>query len=134
VFEERLSHWLHDSIAIDSLSRFVPTDSLARLYRAMYDAQNPRSYVVPVMCLEYDLVFHYGRAPADFAMHRVTDSLWKPGEDGLGSIERRMPSTALFTVSDSICGGPIGRRAPDTVAGTWLGYRFLRPARPSRPR
>jgi len=132
--ETRLSRWLRDSTVMDSLSRFVSTDSLYRLYRAMYVAQNPRIYVEPIMCLEFELVFHHGRAPAEVAMQRMKDSLWKPGEGGLPSIERRMPSTAFFSMSDSICGGPVGRPAPDTVAGTWLGYRFPRPVRPSRPR
>lgn len=133
-FEARLSRWLRDSAVFDSLSRSVSTDSLYRLYRAMYVAQRPEIYVSPIACFESDLVWHYGRAPAQLAMHRMMDTLWKPGEgDGLKAIERRMPTTAFLSVSDSICGRPLGPRSPDTVAGTWLGYRFPRPIPPRPP-
>lgn len=133
-YETRLSRWLRDSVVIESLSRSVSTDSLYHLYRAMYVAQNPRVYVEPIMCFESDLVWRHGRAPAEVAMRRLMDTLWKPGEgDGLKVIERRMPTSALFSMSDSICGPAVGRRSPDTVSGTWLGFRFARPARPQPP-
>ena len=132
-FAQRLSRWLRDSSVIDSLSRSVSTDSLYRLYRAMYAAKNPETYVAPIGCFESDLVWRYGRAPAQVAMHRMMDTVWKPGEgDGLKAIERRMPATSFF--SDSTCGRPTGRRLPDTVAGTWLGYRLPRPTPPKPPR
>jgi hypothetical protein len=133
-YEGRLSRWLHDSAVIDSLSRLAPTDSLYRLYRAMYIAQKPAVYVAPIACFEFNLRWQYGDAPAEAAMHRMMDTLWKPGEgDGLKAIERRMPSTAFFSISDSICGRPPRQRLPDTVAGTWLGDSYPRPVRPKPP-
>ena len=118
----------HDSLVIDSIVRTVRTDSLYRLYRAMLYAADPTPIYQEVFCEGSRLSDRHGIRASTIAKKRMQDTLWKHGEERLyNSIYTRMPSTYMFTVSDSTC-GPMGPPPPDSIDGVSLRYAPRLPA------
>jgi len=83
----RTADWVRDSLAylrdsalVDSLARYVPTDSLRALYRRVAIGPDPVSAVHAIPCEGYHLWYTYGHA-AWVAEERVRAAEWTPERD-----------------------------------------------------
>jgi hypothetical protein len=135
IYEAQLGHWRHDSLVIDSLSRFVPMDSLYRLCRAMLTATSPVDYVPFIICVRSELIWRYGTRPFEAAQKRLNDTLSKNSEEGdFKAMWERVPKSGAITIDTEKCG--TRRRsdhAPDSVDGVSLEVQPPRPVAPNRP-
>jgi hypothetical protein len=123
-----LQQWLRDSTVIDSLSRLVNTDSLYRLNRAMLEARDPHDLIAPIDCEIFRLTTRHGTLPAEVAIDRMRDTLWKTADRAalrrLASVEGRV--TMLESDAEH-CGDP-GPAAPTQIKGTDLNFTTRRPS------
>ena len=130
------TNWVRDSIVIDSLSRRVKTDSLYRLYRTMLGAADRPPIMTLVQCEIFRLAYRHGLVPADFAIDRMMDTLWRSGEQ-----LQVVAMSAQFEVAGAMgkakelrpedC-GTLGRQA-DSVSGLSLEVWGPAPMRPWPP-
>ena len=87
--------YVRDSIAIDSLSRIVPVDSLRRLYELLYNSSDPRALTQEVECEAFRQFLSYGVA-ARIAQKRVRDGiLARFGPDAEDRLSSKMARTTI---------------------------------------
>lgn len=110
-----------DFIVLDSLSRFVPTDSLYHLLRRQLRPGDTNAILAAVTCETRRLAWRYGAVPADFALRRMLDTVWR---DVDGPTRRRMENYPgrFAATSDSGC-ADFGNPAPAEVSGIPLNLQ-----------
>jgi len=129
-YERRLAEWLRDSTVLDSLAQLVRTDSLYRLYRrAIEPSGASMALVQEVWCEELRLSLKFGTIPADRAVDRLLDTVYRDRgvRDGFAYFAARAPAHGL--IESSNC-GRLSKEAPSALGRTRLD-RVL-PARPTR--
>lgn len=102
----------------DSLSRFVRTDSLARLFLAGLSASEDALPALgqEVTCETTRLHWRHGIAPAAAAIRRMRDSLWQGrDEDYRRSNDRLYPYALSAPMTDAVCGQSRWPRAADSL-------------------
>jgi hypothetical protein len=104
------SKWVRDSVVRDSISHSVDTDSLYRLYHRMLVAEDPVPIMFLVNCEGLRLMWKYGGLPANDAMTRMTDTLWRKDE---GQAANRMWSKLSNMSVQQMAGQGIIRASAD---------------------
>lgn len=122
-----------DSSTLDSLTRLVHTDSLYRLYRAALEPNKASVELVQrVSCEELHLSIRYGVVPAERAMKRMRDTVYRDqgiAGDGFRYFASLVPD---FGQIDSQKCRPVPPTAPDVINGTRTDQEPIRPTRPRR--
>jgi hypothetical protein len=95
--------YIRDSTAIDSLSHFVPVDSLRQLYRRLPRENDPVSTMRALRCEAYRLWYAYGR-PAEMAEDRIAAAEWTPDLRDAVHKATEIVRRELFLPSRSTCG------------------------------
>lgn len=103
---------------VDSLSRFVRTDSLARLFARAVDGPDDAIPAIAreITCERSRLSWRHGMAPASVAMRRMNDSLWNGHPDRYARMSERLSRyEGPRPASDEACGHTRWPRAPDSL-------------------
>ncbi len=115
---ERAERLRREKFVLDSLSRFVDTDSLYRIREAMRLPGDTLALLNASLCEVVRLQWRYGVIPAELAMKRMQDTLWR----GARSEERRRlelyPGRAVNIAVTRAC--EEGPKSPEKVAGVSL--------------
>jgi hypothetical protein len=133
LYRVRLSHWLRDSVVLDSMTRLVRTDSLYALYRRALDPGGvPESLVTAVVCEERRLGIRYGAIPSRRAISAMQDTVYADHgiDDGLRYFTAQMPNSGMIIGGRSVC-GPNPPAAPRMIGVTPLDTEL--PPRPQPP-
>jgi hypothetical protein len=95
-YEVKLAKFLRDSTVTDSVSRTINTDSLYRLFHAAL-APQPIVPITREMTCEFErLSARYGAVPAQWAMTRMTDTLWRSvKKSDVDAMDRRLNNASL---------------------------------------
>jgi len=109
----------HSARVIDSVSSTINTDSLYRAYHSMLAAAHPEGLLPLVSCIEAKLMWQHGMYPADQAMRRMRDTLWKGVEQQAQAMDARFPVSGYAESNDALC-GPFGRRGQLVADGVPL--------------
>lgn len=104
---------------IDSVSRTIDTDSLYHVYHSMLSMPHPEAALPLLGCVEELLIWRHGMYPADRAIARMRDTLWRGLDSASDAMLARLPSTGVVGQADSLC-GPFGQRGPLIVEGVML--------------
>lgn len=127
-----LKSWLRDSVVIDSLSRFVDTDSLLQLRRAELRAGTSSHAIRQAMsCEHFRLDWRHGFRPHEVAVARLDAAMTPDERRRYRRIDLSGP--AGFYDADSTLCGVTGPRAPEKVQGISLTASPLRPFHPDSP-
>lgn len=104
---------------IDSVASTINTDTLYRAYRSMLVAPHPESVAPLIDCLESKMMWQHGMYPADRAVKRMEDTVWRGVEDQRDAMEARIPSSGYVQSNDALC-APFGKRGRLIVDGVPL--------------
>ena len=102
----------------DSLSRFVPTDSLARLFIRAIDVAEPAlpGVAQELSCEIVRLHWRYGMAPASAAIRRMGDSLWAGRQEVAERTSARIYAYSTSApMTDAVCHQSRWPRAADSL-------------------
>ncbi len=102
----------------DSLSRYVPTDSLARLFIRAIDVAEPALAGVAqaLSCEIVRLNWRYGVAPASAAIHRMGDSLWAGRQEIAERTNARVYAYSTSApITDAVCHQSRWPKAADSL-------------------
>jgi hypothetical protein len=133
--------WVRDSVAVDSISRTINTDSLFRLLRAQLHAEKPVPLQGAVDCETARLEWKYGSSATKEAYRRMHDTLYRSTDSAdMKRVADRLvhlspQEMASVGVGERQCGkfsnwGPLH---PGIVDASWTMDRPARPTRPIRP-
>jgi hypothetical protein len=103
---------------MDSLSRFVRTDSLARLFTRAVDGPDDAIPAVAreITCEISRLYWRHGMGPGAVAMRRMNDSLWDRHPDRYARMNERLSRyQGPRPASDEACGHTRWPRAADSL-------------------
>lgn len=103
---------------MDSLSRFVRTDSLARLFARAVDGPDDAIPAIAreITCEISRLYWRHGMAPGGVAMRRMNDSLWTGHQDRYRRMGERLSRyDGPRPASDAACGHTRWPRAADSL-------------------
>lgn len=102
----------------DSLSRFVPTDSLARLFIRAIDVPDPALAEVAqaLSCEIVRMNWRYGVAPTAAAVHRMSDSLWAGRQEVFERTSARIYAYSMSApMTDAVCHQSRWPKAADSL-------------------
>jgi hypothetical protein len=103
---------------MDSLSRLVRTDSLARLFTRAVDGPDDAIPAIAreITCEISRLSWRHGMSPASVAMRRMNDSLWTRHQDRYARMSERLSGyQGPRPASDAACGHTRWPRAADSL-------------------
>jgi len=104
------------SRVIDSVAGTINTDSLYRAYHSMLSDPHPEEVLPLIGCIEQLLMWRHGMYPAERAIARMRDTLWRGADSAANAMLARLPSSGVVDENHSLC-GPFGERGPLTVDG-----------------
>ena len=131
-YAAKLKKYLRDSTVLDSLTKVVQTDSLYRLYRqAILSNKVDVNLVAEVWCEELRLTTRHGIIPADRAINRLRDTVYRDIEvhDAFDYLASRAPNEGHF--NSSYC-GELPPPGPRVIDGTSTDIEPRRPAPPRK--
>lgn len=126
-----LAKWLRDSAVVDSLSRFVNTDSLYHTYHRLLTSEDARVVLPAAACQRWRLRKRHGFGPATMAIERMFDTLWTPADSQLldESFARLKGGAVEESENDDDCDVRGIVPGPDTVNGVSTMLLGSRPER-----
>jgi hypothetical protein len=129
--------YAHDHRVRDSISRTINTDSLYKLNRARLVAANPVPLEGERECEEARLSARFGAIPAEMAITRMEDTLWKRGEEAaVRKMEDRLHNMTVEEMgSIGVSQRKCGKITPmlKMVDGATLDMVGAAPVRPKAP-
>ena len=126
-YAAKLKKYLRDSTVLDSLTKLVQTDSLYRLYRQALQSKNVDvNLVAQVWCEELRLTTRHGIIPADRAINRLRDTVYRDigVHDAFDYLASRAPDEGHF--NSSVC-GELPPPGPRVIDGTSTDIEPRRP-------